>query len=63
MSGTPLDHDSISRMIDGSPPLLEGFLSLETQLQPNGFDMSIREVSRFTSPGSMGAADLSLIHN
>ena len=58
MSGTPVDHDSISRMIDGSPPLLEGFLSLETQLQPNGFDMSIREVFRFTSPGSMGAADV-----
>lgn len=57
MPGTPLDHDSISYMIEGSPPLLEDFLSLDMQLQPNGFDMSVREVGRFTHPGSVGATD------
>lgn len=57
MPGTPLDRDAIGQMIAGSSPLLEDFLSLETQLQPNGFDLSLREVSRLTNPGAVGAAD------
>ena len=57
--GTPLDHDSISGLIKGSPPLLEHYLSLEAQLQPNGFDMTLRDVARLTTPGAVGAADAS----
>lgn len=54
MAGTPLDRNSIRHMIEGSPYLLEGFLSLENQLQPNGFDMTIRDVARLTDPGAIG---------
>jgi len=57
MPGTPLDRDSIGHMIEGTPPLLEDFLSLETQLQPNGFDMTVLEVASLTNPGAVGAAD------
>ena len=57
MPGTPLDRDSIGHMIEGSPPLLEHYLSLESQLQPNGFDMTVREVARLTTPGAVGAED------
>ncbi len=57
MSGTPLNRDSIGHMIESSPPLLEDFLSLEAQLQPNGFDMTVREVSRLTNPGAVGSDD------
>lgn len=57
MPGTPLDRDSIGHMIEDSPALLEDFLSLEAQLQPNGFDMTVREVARLTNPGAVGAAD------
>ncbi len=59
MPGTPLDRDSISRLIKGSPPLLEHYLSLESQLQPNGFDMTLRDVAQLTTPGAVGAADAS----
>ena len=57
MPGTPLDRDSIGHMIEGNPPLLEDFLSLEAQLQPNGFDMTVREVAKLDNPGAVGAAD------
>ena len=51
-----LDRDSIGDLILGNPPLIESYLSLDQQLQPNGFDLTLREVARLTSPGSMGAA-------
>ncbi|MBT98669.1 MAG: deoxyuridine 5'-triphosphate nucleotidohydrolase [Dehalococcoidia bacterium] len=57
MPGTPLDRDSIGHMIERTPPLLEDFLSLEAQLQPNGFDMTVREVAKLTNPGAVGADD------
>ena len=53
--GNPLDRDAIGGLIQGSPPLIEEYLSLEEQLQPNGFDLTLREVSRLTSAGSIGA--------
>ena len=55
MNGNPLDRDSIGELIHGSPPLIEHYLSLEDQLQPNGFDVTLREAARLASPGSMGA--------
>ena len=61
MPGTPLDRDSIGHLIEGTPPLLEHFLSLEAQLQPNGFDMTVREVARLTTPGAVGAEDASRV--
>ncbi|MAQ12049.1 MAG: deoxyuridine 5'-triphosphate nucleotidohydrolase [Chloroflexi bacterium] len=61
MPGTPLDHDSIGHMIERSPPLLEDFLSLEAQLQPNGFDMTVRDVAQLINPGAVGAEDSSRV--
>ena len=55
MSGSPLDRDSIESLIRGSPPVIEEFLSLENQLQPNGFDMTLRDVGYLASAGSIGA--------
>ena len=57
MPGSPLDRDSIEHMVESSPPLLEDFLSLEAQLQPNGFDMTVREVARLTNSGAVGFDD------
>lgn len=55
MKGNPLDRESIGQLIHKAPPLVEDFLSLEQQLQPNGFDLSLRRVDAFSSPGSVGA--------
>ena len=54
MSGSVLDRDSILELINVPEPLVEGYLNLEAQLQPNGFDLTLREVLRFTSAGEMG---------
>ena len=57
MNGNPLDRDSIGGLVHGSSPLIQHHLSLEEQLQPNGFDLTVREVARLLSPGSMGAGN------
>ena len=61
MPGTPLNRNSIEHMIAGSPPLLEDFLSLEVQLQPNGFDMTVRDISRLTNSGAVGVEESSRV--
>ena len=60
MPGNPLRGDDIHSLIErteGTQALLEGFLSIENQLQPNGFDLTIKSIARFTTPGSLGVAD------
>ena len=53
MNGSVLDRESILELIRAGEPLVEGFLDLEEQLQPNGFDLTLREVLQFTSAGEM----------
>ena len=57
-----LDRESIMALVQGPEPLIEGIVDLESQLQPNGFDLTLKEVSTFVSPGAMpnGAARSSL---
>lgn len=54
MNGIVLDRESIAALVSGSPPLVEGYLSLKEQLQPNGFDLTLRGVCQLITPGSMG---------
>ena len=55
-SGT-LSREEVARLINGSDPLIEGYVCLGAQLQPNGFDLSVREVATFVGAGQMGAAN------
>ena len=55
MVGAVLGRDAIIEMVNGPSRLIENYVSLESQLQPNGFDLSLHEVSRLTMPGQMGA--------
>lgn len=56
LSGGVLSREQLRALTDGpSKPLLEGYLDLETQLQPNGFDMTLREVSRYVTWGQIGS--------
>ncbi len=50
-----LDRGSLLHQIQKSPPLLAGFPSLDQQLQPNGFDLTLSQVARLTSAGDMGS--------
>ena len=54
-TGSVLDRGSILELIRGPGHLVEEYLDLDTQLQPNGFDMTLREVSRFASGGEIPA--------
>ena len=49
-----LDRGSLLPLVQSSQPLLEGFPSLDQQLQPNGFDLTLCQVARLTSAGYMG---------
>lgn len=49
-----LDRASLRRWLAASPPLVEGLSDPETQLQPNGIDLTLRSVAWFSSPGQLG---------
>ena len=55
MAGSVLNRETIAAMVEGPSQLIQNYVSLEEQLQPNGFDLSLHEVSRLTMPGQIGA--------
>lgn len=46
-----LSGHHIRQLIQQKPPLIEGWLNLEAQLQPNGFDLTLRDVSVMQTGG------------
>ena len=52
-----LSKKDIKQLIGQTPPLLEGYLDLDQQLQPNGFDMTLRDIAMFEDAGQIGIAN------
>jgi len=48
-----LTKSEIEKLIKGKPPLVEGFINLAEQLQPNGIDLTLKEVARLKSAGKI----------
>jgi dUTP pyrophosphatase len=48
---TILSRQDILHLIRQTPPLVEDFIKLEDQVQPNGFDLTLREVAALQSGG------------
>ncbi len=48
---TVLSGTEIRRLLKGKPSLVEDLIDLEQQLQPNGIDLTLREVSLLQSAG------------
>jgi len=46
-----LSRQDISQLLEEKPPLIEGYLNLSEQLQPNGFDLTLREIALLESSG------------
>jgi len=46
-----LSKTDILQLIKQKPPLVEDYVNLEEQVQPNGFDITIREIALTQSPG------------
>ncbi len=57
MRGGALGREEILRRIEGDPPLISGFGSLDEQLQPNGFDLSIAQLGALSGPGAIGRSN------
>ena len=52
-----LAKQDIQRLLQREPPLIEGYTSLEEQVQPNGIDLTLREVALPQSSGKIAAMD------
>jgi len=46
-----LARQEIHRLLKKTPPLIEGYINLEEQLQPNGVDLTLREIALLQSSG------------
>ncbi|MBN1366805.1 MAG: deoxyuridine 5'-triphosphate nucleotidohydrolase [Dehalococcoidales bacterium] len=46
-----LSKNEIKRLIMRKPPLIDDYINLDEQLQPNGFDLTLRDVSALLTPG------------
>jgi dUTP pyrophosphatase len=54
---TILSKKDILDLINQKPPLVEDFIKLEEQVQPNGFDLTLREVASIQSEGKIGVSN------
>ena len=49
-----IEGDALAARLDDDPPLIEHFVDRKTQVQMNGVDFTLREVSRFSDePGAI----------
>ena len=52
-----LSRQDIFRLLKKKPPLIEGCIDLEQQMQPNGIDLTLREIALLQSSGRIAAED------
>jgi dUTP pyrophosphatase len=52
-----LSGQDIQRLLNQDPPLVEGWIDLEAQLQANGFDLTLREVALPQSAGKIAVTN------
>ncbi len=45
--------ERLKELICGKTPLIEGYIDLDQQLQPNGFDLTLRQVDVLQTPGQI----------
>jgi dUTP pyrophosphatase len=54
-NGGVLSREQLRQLIvSGDRPLLAEYIDLEGQLQPNGFDVTLREISKYIGQGTIG---------
>jgi dUTP pyrophosphatase len=52
-----LSRQEIKRLLKEKPPLVEGYVDLEEQVQPNGVDLTLREIALIQSSGTIAASN------
>ena len=48
-----LSREEILKLLKGRPPLVEGVIDPTNQVQPNGIDLTLRDIASYTTPGTM----------
>lgn len=54
---TVLSREDIYQLLQQEPPLVECHINLDEQVQPNGIDLTLREVALFQSAGTIAASN------
>ena len=49
-----LSREDILKMLRASPPLVENLCDAQQQVQPNGIDLTLKEIALLSSGGSLG---------
>ena len=49
-----LSREDILKMLEGSLPLVQNLCDIQQQVQPNGIDLTLKEIALLDSPGSLG---------
>jgi len=49
-----LSRKDMRKLIQQDTPLIEGYIDLEQQLQPNGFDITLRDIASLNTRGQIG---------
>ena len=52
-----LSKKNIRRLLQQQPPLIEGYINLEEQIQPNGIDLTLREVALLQTSGKIAVSN------
>ena len=52
-----LSRQNIQKLIHQEPPLLEDYIDLEKQVQPNGFDLTLGEIAMLQTPGKIATSN------
>lgn len=53
-TGGVLSEEEIRRRLSDQPPLVRDFRSIDQQLQPNGFDLTLADLQRHAGRGTVG---------
>jgi len=57
MTTGALSRQDIMDLMQRQPPLVEGWLDLEQQVQTNGFDFTLRDVATLQTPGQVAESN------
>lgn len=56
-----LTKEDIMELLKATPPMVENLSDLAQQVQPNGIDLTVREIAMFSSPGCISTRNESRV--
>jgi dUTP pyrophosphatase len=57
MIGSVLSRDEILKLLSIEPPLVDGIIDAQNQIQPNGIDLTVRDISIVCSAGKVAVSN------